>query len=125
MNRLLLDEIARFAARKPGPDVVASGQPFTRAVAVKRGLIGALTFAGLGRLAFPERSSGAGCPGGSLQACLDRGDKLYRDLLNDCDEIGDFPRKLLCYRVVNSNDRKRLQNVCRKSCPSPPKPPRG
>jgi hypothetical protein len=124
--RRSLDKLARIAAAQVEPGSRAGYKPLTRADVVKRGFVGTLAMGSLGHLAFPARSSGAGCPGGSLHGCLDRAENLYRDALVDCDDEADPGRKLVCYRNVHGSDRKHLRNVCRKYCAaSKPKPPGG
>jgi hypothetical protein len=120
MTGRLIDALAARAARAPLDE---SGDRLTRNALARRGLLGALALGSLGRLLFPDNALGASCPGGSLEACRDRADGVYRFSLDACDDP-DEAYKLRCYRKTHAS-RKKQRRSCDRGCPKPrrSKPP--
>lgn len=123
MTGRMIDELA---ARTAGTASGAVQDRLTRGAFAKRGLLGALALASLGRLSIPDRAIGAGCAGGSLAACDRRADGVYRFSLGACDEPeGSSGRwdKFRCYRETHDSWKKQ-RRACERGCPKPPKPHR-
>jgi hypothetical protein len=118
----LLDQFARHAAGGPAPEGDAA---LTRRTVVARGLVGALVFCGLGRLALPGRAVGmtSSCPRGSRSNCFHFAAIQYRRIIRECDSAGADPVSTLgCYRSTNGAWKVARRN-CVEECPKAKKPP--
>ena len=122
----LLDQLARYVARRGAEEPIAEG--LSRRAVVARGLLGALAVGSLGHLSDSDVAFGAPtatCPFRSRDACFNKSASTFRRALREeCDAGGASPSATLeCYRqrLKGWND---LRKLCKSHCPpaTPTKP---